>query len=799
MTRPPGIDEQRWIGRPVRSEAHRRLVRGQGRFVDDIPAHGALYAAFVRSPVAHARVLSFDATAARADDRTALVLGPDEIEALTDPIPTSWQLFGQQQLDIPLAAGVARYVGQPIGILVATSRAAAEDLVELVELELEPLPAVTTVADALEQDAVLIHPETGSNLTGQIHFGDPVEDLAASLAGAAHVVTRRFTVSRVSHSPMETRGLIADWAPGIDQLTVFSSTQSPHAVRQELAAALRLRVDQVRVVAPDIGGSFGGKVTLYVDEALVCLASKQLGRRVKWIEDRVENLTTAYQGRGQVVDASLALDADGRFLALSAEVMGDLGAFAIQAGSGPFQVTGLVLEGPYRFDRAGATVSATYTNLVPTGAYRGYGMQEAAWVRERLVDEAARELGIDPVQLRLRNLVTRSDMPFLTRTQLNYDSGDYPAALRRAAELAQQHHRRSTASIRRGTAVTSSVEITGFAPSALLEVFHIDWAGWEGGRLRVNQDGTVTAFSGVIAVGQGIETTLAQIVAERLGIPMNWVSVQLGDTAVTPYSDLSSQASRSLVLAGGALWRAADRMRARMFDLAARQLGAEPGEVSLDAGSDDVTPDKALFSVRDSTASSSWAEVAHRGWKGWGRAEADRIQLEETVDFDPVEMAFAYSAHAAAVAVDIETGKVTVEGYWAVHDSGVIVNPKVADGQIRGGIAQGIGLALTEEAAHDPAGQSLASSLYDYLLPTSRDIPAITVEHRCTPSETMPGGFKGLGEGGAIPPAATIAAAIAAAVPEIAEQLTTTPLTPERLWLAFEQATAAASPAEGRQ
>lgn len=778
-------DEQRWIGRPVESGPHRRMVRGNGRYVDDIAAPGALHAALVRSPVAHGRIVRFDATAARADARAALVLGPEEIQCRTNPIPTSWQIFGQQQHDIALVDGTVRYLGQPIGVVVAGSRADAEDLAELVELEIEPLPAVITVDAALADGAPLLHPEFGSNLTGQIHFGDPEPELEEAIAGAAHVVQRQLTVSRVSHSPLEPRGLLADWVPSVEQLTVHSSTQSPHVVRQELAAALRLRVDQIRVVSPDVGGSFGGKVTLYVDEALVCLASKLLGQPVKWIEDRIENLTAAYQGRGQQVTARLALAADGTFRALSADIVGDLGAFAIQAGSGPFQVSGLVMEGPYRFGRAGATVSAVYTNLVPTGAYRGYGMQEAAWVRERLIDEAARELAIDPLELRLRNLIRPEELPFTTRTQLTYDNGDYPAALRRAAELAEQHRRPSTSTVRRGTAVTASVEITGFAPSALLEAFHIDWSGWEGGRLRVNQDGTVTAFSGVISVGQGIETTLGQVVAERLGVPLPWVVVQLGDTAVTPYSDLSSQASRSLVLAGGALWQAADRMREQMYALAARQLGAEPADVTLDVG---ASPDKAMFSARNVAGSISWAEVAHRGWKGWGRSEVDRIQLEETVDFDPPEMAYAYSAHAAAVAVDTETGKVTVEGYWAVHDSGVIVNPGIADGQITGGIAQGIGLALTEEAAHDADGRPLAATWYDYLLPTSRDIPRVEVEHRCTPSATMPGGFKGLGEGGAIPPAATIAGAIADAVPQIAESLTTTPITPERVWLALDRA-----------
>jgi carbon-monoxide dehydrogenase large subunit len=778
------------IGRRVPRRQDPRLLRGHGQFVDDVDAPSALHAAIVRSPVAHGRITRFDATAARAAG-AVLVLGPDEIARRTEPLPTAWRLPGQHLDQVALAVDTVRYVGQPVGIVVAAGRAAAEDAAERVGLEIDPLPAVVGIAAARADGAALLYPEHGSNLAGQIHFGDPVEDLEEVFAGAAHVVERTLSVQRISASPLEPRGVLARWVPATERLTVWSSTQSPHVIRQNLAAALRLRVDQIQVIAPDVGGSFGSKVTLYPDEAMVCLAATVLGRSVKWIEDRAENLTAGYQGRGQEATARLALDRDGRFLAVHADITGDLGAYAIHAGSGPFQVTGMALEGPYRFDRAGATVGAVYTNTVPTGAYRGYGMQEASWIRERLVDEAARELGVDPTGLRLRNLLRPDELPYTTRTQLTYDGGDYPAALRRAAELAAARHPGDGgADVRRGTAVTASVEITGFAPTALLDAYYVDWAGWEGARVRVNQDGTVTVYSGVVSIGQGIETALAQIAADRLGVPLEWVAVHLGDTEVTPYSDLTSQASRSLALAGGAVVRACERMRARMRGLAATRLGVAPGDVTLDVDSAmDVPPDKAFYRAAGHAGVVSWREVAHRAWKGWGRAEPDRIQLEESVDFDPPAITFAYSAHAAAVAVDTETGEVCLEGYWTVNDSGVLVNPAIADGQIRGGVAQGVGIALLEEIVHDPAtGQPLTTSLADYALPTARDVPDIGIEHRCTPSEVIPGGFKGLGEGGTIPPPATIGNAVAAAVPEIAGALTATPLTARRVWAALRAA-----------
>ncbi|MFI9388797.1 xanthine dehydrogenase family protein molybdopterin-binding subunit [Kutzneria sp. NPDC052558] len=763
------------IGRRLPKRNDPRLLRGNGHYVDDIDDSGALHAVVLRSTVPHGRITRFDAGPALAAGRARLVLGPDEIERATDAIPLAWRLPGQTTQRIDLATRTARYVGQPIGVVVAASRQEAEDAAELVEIEYERLPAVVGIDAALADGAPVLYPEAGSNLAGGIHFGDPADELARIIEGAPHVVERRLAVQRICHSPMEPRGLLAEWVAATAKLTVWSSTQSPHVVRQELAAALRLRVDQIRVVAPDVGGSFGGKVTLYVDDALVCLAAMTLGRRVKWIEDRTENLTSSYHGRGQQATARLALDADGRFLALHAHIHGDVGAFTIQAGSGPFQVAALAIEGLYRFPAAGATVTAVHTNSVPTGAYRGYGMQEAAWIRERLVEEAARELGMDATQLRLLNMIRPDEMPYTTRTMLTYDSGDYPAALRRAAELAAERTRASSNTVRRGTAVTANVEISGFAPSALLEMFQIDWAGWEGARLRVNQDGTVTVFSGVISLGQGIETALAQIAADRLGVPMDLVAVELGDTATATYSDLSSQASRSLALAGGAVSRAADRMRARMHGLAASYLGG------------DVTFDGTAF--HGDGKSISWRDVAFRGWKGWGRAEPDRVQLEETVDFDPPAITYSYSAHGAAVAVDLETAKVTVEDYWTISDSGVLVNPLVADGQIVGGIAQGLGIALLEEVVYDPATcRPLTASYQDYVLPTAADVPRVALEHRCTPSEVIPGGFKGLGEGGTIPTPVTIANAVAAAVPAIAEQLVTSPLSPHRIWSALGNA-----------
>ncbi|MFE7608312.1 xanthine dehydrogenase family protein molybdopterin-binding subunit [Streptomyces celluloflavus] len=783
--------EHRHIGRPVPPRHHERLVRGGGRFLADLRAADVLHAAFVRSPLAHAAVAGFDATAARRDPRCALVLGPDDLAGRTAAIPTVWRLPGQPQESIPVAVRTARYAGQPLGIVVARTPTAALDLAEAVRLDLAPLPPVPTVADALAEHAPLVVPGAAGNEAGRIRFGSPAEEIAAALARAAVVVEREFTLPRVHHSPLEPRGVLAAYEAGTGLLTVHASSQSPHAMRQDLCAVLGLRADRVRVIAPDVGGSFGSKVFLYPDEAMVCAAAVALGGTVRWVESRAENFTGAYQGRAQQATARLAVSGEGRFLAFDADLLADLGAYATQAGAGPHQVTALTLQGPYHVAAAAATVRGVYTTRVPTGAYRGYGMQEAAFIRERLVDEAARELGLSPVELRMRNLIRPQDLPHTTHTGLTYDSGDYGAVLRRAAALAERPPPPDDPPwVRRATAVVAAVEISAFAPTALLEAFGIAWSGWEGVRLRINHDGTVTVHSGVIAVGQGIETSLAQIAAEGLGVPLDWVRVELGDTDTAPHSDLSAQASRALTLAGGALVIAARQLAGRMRALAAGFLEAEPEQVTLRVAATAApsSPEAAFHGAGG--ARITWRETAHRGYRGWGRAHrTDRIRLEESVDFDPPQLTFAHGAHAAEVAVDLGTGRVEVTGYWAVHDSGVLVNPLIAHGQIAGGIAQGLGQALTEEARVDGAGLPVTRSFREYTLPAAQDIPEdLVVEHLCTPSTVIPGGFKGLGEGGAILPPAAVACAVAAAVPEIAHTLTSLPLTPSRVRAALRAA-----------
>ena len=789
MTATPDTGVRRpYVGQSVPRVNDAKLLTGTARYVDDIGMPGMVHATILRSTVAHGDVVGFDTAEALADPDVHLVLGPDDIAAVTSDLPCVWHAPGQRILAGPVVERRQRFVGQALGIVVAESRAIAEDAAELVGISFDELPSVTDSEAARAEGAPLLYPEWGDNVCATVPAGDPREEIEAVMSSAHRVVERRLRIQRIAPNPMETRGVVARWDAGDEYLTVWMSTQTPHHVRDLLATTLRLRADQIRVVAGDLGGGFGAKEHLYHDEIMVCLAAMRMpGRPVKWIEDRVEHMTATLHGRDAIHRARLALDADGRFLALHSEVLGNLGAFPSNVGLGPFRVSASMLPGPYRFDRAGADITAVVSNTTPTGAYRGFGMQEATWVRERLVDEAAREMGIDPVELRLRNMITPEELPLTTRTFQNYDSGDYPKSLRLAAEAASKAGiAASTDRVRRGVGYATHVEFTGLGTSKVQQIVGFHLGGYETALVRVEPDGSVTVSSGVMGMGQGIETGFAQLAADHLGIGIERVHVRLGDTTSAPYSSTGSIASRSMTVGGGAVVTASGRLRERMQAIAAHQLEIAPSDLELvrDAEGRDVFRPKGQPDV-----SVTWEQVAASGWLNWDVPD-DRgsIGLEERYVYNPEDISYSYATHAVAVAVDLETGLVRLEGYWVTHDSGVLVNPMICDGQVLGGIAQGIGIALYEGMTWGDGGQPQTTTYLDYVLPLSIDVPTVEIQHLVTPSPFIPGGMKGLGEGGTIAAPAAIGNAIAAAVPEIAERVTETPLSPDRLWTLMEEA-----------
>jgi len=755
----------------VARKEDQRFLSGRATYVDDVELPGMLHAAVLRSPLAHAQVRTVDPSAAK----TALVLAPAEVAAATSLVPCIWRLPGQRLTSYPVVPEVARHVGEAIGLVVAATRAAAEDEVERVELELEPLAAVPDVGSALAPDAPLLYPELGTNVLLELELGDAAEVVEEQIARAAHVVARRLSIQRIAGTALEARGVVARWDDATGALTLWSSTQSPHHVRDLLATVLGLPAESVRVVAPDVGGAFGNKEQLYPEEVLVALASMRLGRPVKWIEDRHEALLGTIHARDHVHEARLALDADGRFLALHSRIVANVGSRASNVGAGPAFVSAALLPGPYAFEAAGATVQAVLTNRTPTGAYRGFGMQQATWVRERLVDEAARELGFDPVDLRLRNMIRPEQLPYATRTHQEYECGDYPGALGRAAELiAEGTGSGPTDGRRRGIGFSSYVEFTGLGPVAANQAVGFHLSGFDIASVRMETDGSVTVRMGTSPQGQGHETTFAQLAAARLGVPLERVRVLAGDTATAPYSSASAIASRSMAVAGGALVRASEALRGKLLRIGAHLLEASAEDLELADGA---------VHVRGAPFRSvSLAELAEKAWLGWDLPEGEAPGLQADDLHDPAGISYSYATHAAAVAVDEATGDVEIERYVIVHDCGTVVNPTVVEGQIHGGVAQGIGIALLEEYVYDDEGNPVTGSLIDYLVPSSAEVPDMAVEHIETPSPFIPGGMKGMGEGGTIGAPAAIGNAVAAALPEIAHLITQTPLSPARIW-----------------
>jgi carbon-monoxide dehydrogenase large subunit len=758
------------VGARVPRKEDSRLLTGRGTYVDDLHLPGMLHAAVLRSPFAHARLLGVDASRAGA----TLVLTPEDVAAATRPIRCIWLLPGQRQTSYPVIPEVARYVGEPLGFVVARSRPAAEDAAELVELDLETLPTVPDAEAALAEAAPFLHEDWGTNVVAELELGDPADEIEEAIARAAHVVTRRLRIQRVAGSAIEPRGAIADWNDATRTLTLWSSTQCPHHIREMLASTLGIPAESVRVIAPEVGGAFGQKEHLYPEEVLVSLASIRLGAPVKWIEDRNEALIGTVQARDHAHEARLALGADGRFLALHSRIVADVGSRPSNVGAGPAFVSCAMLPGPYVFEAAGASFRAVLTNRPPTGAYRGFGMQQATWVRERLVDEAARELGLDPVELRLRNMIRPDQLPYETRTFQRYESGDYPRALERAAELVRDRPQTPPDGRRRGVGFSSYVEFTGLGPTAANQAVGFHLSGYDAAVVRIETDGTATVLMGTSAQGQGHETTFAQLAAEKLGLPLERVRVIAGDTAMTPYANAGAIGSRSMAVAGGAVVRAGERVREKLLRIGSHLLEVSPDDLELVEGE---------VRVRGADwRSLPVAQLAEKAWLGWDLPEGDVPGLEEKDIHDPAGISYSYATHAAAVAVDPETGEVEIERYVVVHDCGTVVNPTVVEGQIQGGVAQGLGIALLEECVFDEDGNPLAATLMDYLLPTSADVPEIEVDHFETPSPFIPGGMKGMGEGGTIGAPAAIGNAVAAALPEIAERVTETPLSPARIW-----------------
>jgi carbon-monoxide dehydrogenase large subunit len=769
------------IGTSAARKEDDRLLRGDGRFTDDVdPAH-ALEMAVGRSPYPHARILGIDTSAAIGLEGVRHVLVGADVRAATQPLTVLRPVPGAPTLPYyALALDVVRYEGEPVVSVVATSRAIAEDALELIEIDYEPIPHVSDALEALEPGAPQVHPdEVERNL--MVSNPEGAGDPEARIAEADVVVGGRFRINRVTGLPMETRAIVAEWRPGARELTVHSSTQVPHLVRKQLAEALSLSEGDIRAIASDVGGGYGLKLGVYPEDVLACLHAMTLRRPVKWVEDRMEHFRATTHARESTHDYRIAARADGRIVAITDTYVTDLGGWNSPFGSA--QLSSVVFTGPYKVDDGYVERRVVLTNKTPVGAYRGYGQPEVNFACERLVDTLARRLGMDPLELRAKNLLRPEDLPWKNPAGAVYDSGDYERCLRMAAEaIGYDAHRARPHGPRAdgrhvGVGLSSFVERTGYASSRFLARRGSQFGAHESVTLRANRSGGIDLYTGVSTMGQSNETAFAQVVAEVVGIAYDAVKVHAGDTGASPLNT-GAFASRTMIAAAGALQAAGDALRGKTLRLAAWSLGC---------GADELEVAGTVVRRRDDpTVSVPLADVFTTAILGQGLPPDEEPGLETTAHFEPTDAAYSFGTAAALVSVDPETGDFDVERFVLVHDCGTAVNPKVVEGQVRGALVQGLGAALGEELRYDPdTGQLVNGTMMDYFAPAAPDVPPIELLHTEVPSPVTPFGIRGVGEVGTIPPAAAVANALCDALADFGVELDTLPLTPEVVWQAL--------------
>ncbi len=752
---PPSPQGTSILGTNVRRVEDRELLVGAGTFVDNRQDASLAHAAFVRSPFAHARITSIDTSEA---EQAPGVIGVFICEDLgSEPLP-AFAVINEQAPRYALARDKARYVGDAVALVVAETRAQAVDAVELVDVDYEELPAVSDVEAALAPDAPLQFEEIGSNVAVRRHG----KDRSDPFEGADHVTRVRMVNQRIATAPIEGNAILVE--PRDDGgVTAWVSTQHPHMSRDLLAEALGLDNDQVRVVAPHVGGAFGGKAGIGPDHGAVALAAVKLGRAVKWSETRSEAMLSM-QGRGQVQYAELGLTSEGRIVGLRLRMLGECGAYAGFGGSFPTGSTYIMATGVYEVPELRYDGVGVLTNTAPVGAFRGAGRPEAAACIERLMDVAADELGIAPEEIRRRNFISPEAFPYTTKTGMNYDNGDYDLPLREALRIADvegaraEQRRRIEAGETRllGIGMATYVEITGFG-------------GSEFGQVEIHEDGTATVRSGTSAHGQGHATSFSMIASDRLGIPLENIRYEQSDTAIVPTGG-GTGGSRSLQIGGNAVGKAADELREKAVELAARMLEASPDDVVLEG-------DFSVAGVPDSKV--TWTELA-------AYAHEHEGGLGVATDYRLPSATFPFGAHVSIVEVDTETGQARPLRHVAVDDCGRILNPLLVAGQQHGGAIQGISQALWEEMVYDENGTPITATFVDYALPTAADAIQLETSNTETPTPVNPLGAKGIGESATIGSTPAVQNAVVDALSHLGVRHIDLPCTPERVWLAIQ-------------
>ncbi len=782
MTAPAELEVGRAIGARVDRKEDRKLLLGQAQWVDNMRAPDMVYLAVVRSPYAHARITKVDVAPALAHaDVVAAWSGADLAEDWVGGLPCAWipTEDTNHPNHAPLAVDVARHAGDGVAVVAARTRAGAEDAAELVEVDYEPLDAVADAQAALADSAPLVHEEFGTNrcYTWKLDAGD----VARLFAEADVTVTERYRQNRLIPNAIEPRAVFVQPLPANGEFTMWSTTQVPHIARVTLSGVLGIPESKLRVIAPDVGGGFGSKLNVYPEEALALAISRRLERPVKWTETRSEGYLSTIHGRDQFQEIELAATAEGKITAVRVRLTVNMGAYLQLVTAGTPLLGAWLYGGCYDIQGYSFECTGVFTHTTPTDAYRGAGRPEATYAIERAVDALARELGMDPVELRRLNFIR--EFPNTIAAGLTIDTGDYDASLDRALERAgyealrtEQAERRERNDPKRlGIGLCTYVEMCGLAPSKILGAIRYSAGGWDTATIRCLPTGTVQALTGTSPHGQGHETSWAQIVSDRLGYDVDEVEVLHGDTSVIPLG-MDTYGSRSLAVGGVALYYAAERIVEKARRIAAHRLGADEAQLEW-AGGSFTGPDGSI----------SLKEIAFHAWTAHDLPDGMQPGLEETYVYDPPNFSWPGGAHLAVVEVDTETGAVELLRYIAVDDVGVVVNPTIVEGQIHGGLAQGVAQALYEEAVYDEEANLLTGSMLSYLVPSAAEFPSWELDRTETASPTNPLGVKGVGETGAIASPAAVMNAVVDALSVDGITDISMPATPERVWLALQE------------
>ncbi|MFN2486477.1 MAG: xanthine dehydrogenase family protein molybdopterin-binding subunit [Acidimicrobiia bacterium] len=772
------------FGKAVKRKEDPALIMGTGRFVDDIKLTAEVSASFVRSPFAHARVTSIDASEALAMPGVHAVYTIDDVRHL-GPLLAQAPIGKLRPL---LADGVCKHVGEAVAMVIADDRYLAKDAADAVRVEYEPLKAIVDLEEAASDEAK-VHDDLASNTVHTWEVGEAATIEEAKSRPDVVVVSQKMTNQRLIPTAIEPRGVLAEWTSGYGSVTVWSTTQQPHAVAGAIALTFGVPYNKVRVVAPEVGGGFGRGLNVYAEDILACFASKQLGRPVRWIETRREAATATVHGRGWVATGTIVATLDGKLIAYELAGFADMGAYS-QNFTVAIPVLGqFTMPGQYKWEAIHWKIACVVTNTPTTDAYRGAGRPEVTFYVERMMDLVAIKLGMDPVELRKKNFWQPDEFPASTLVGMTMDSGNYGANVDRLMQLVDIEALRTEQEQARaqgrylGIGIGTFIEACGLAPSGFADA-GLSWAGYglpaafnESAVVRVTPDGSATVIAGTGPTGQGHETTFAQIISDTLGISFDRIEVRHGDTRDAPMG-IGTGGSRSAAVGGAAVAVAAGRVQEKAAKIAAHMMEAAPGDIRFEEGGAHVagSPEKKV----------SWQEIAATAYQP--HKSGMESGLDETAFFDPLNLTWPFGSHLAVVEVDPETGDVKLLSYTALDDCGNVINPMIVDGQIHGGIAQGVGQALFEEAVFDENGNLLTTSLADYLIPTATDLPSFVMGKTVTPTNSNPLGVKGIGEAGTIASTPVIVNAVVDALKLFGVTHIEMPLRPKRVWQAIQDA-----------